>query len=717
VNRKLLLVLSTLVLAMLVLGTSSALAIPTPCDPTDPDCEPFPEPSPGPTTTARPVHLFVTEPSDGTVSDTAAPTGQINCGAGGDDCGQIYTSLVTCDPEDDCTSDGPTETLVASGFPLPGYTARFFACTSNSAGTTACAAGEACDDGAGGCTLEMSQSWRVRLEWSDTTAPTTPSINGPAKVGPAVHHFTGGGATDNTGVSSYRYFLDGADEGLSAGGYDVDVASLSAGTHHVSARARDAAGNESDSSAALAFTVDRSAAVAITSPAAGGHFKTAPTFSFAHDGDVGEIVCQTLDAGSAVIHESACSSSYTPQPGADGDYSARIVFTDDVGNQATATRTFKLDTGDPNVVITSPGAGQHVKSPLTPAFTATDGGTVAGSLLKACKLESDAAFGGCGARSVADGPHTLSVRVTDEAGNARVATVDFDADSTGPRVAITSGPPDDAIITAPSATYGWTATDATAPLAQTCRLDGAAAAPCTSPKSLSGLSEGSHTFTVAVADALGNTTVVKRDVFVNAVRPSVAITSGPADGVVLRTTSATFGFTAAGGGAVSCSLDSETAYRPCSGASSDALAGLPDGAHTFRVRVRDVSDDVAIASRAFAVDTSTPGLKEIVKRIVNASVWFRYKAFPHFTTLRQLGLRRVPAGATISVRCKGRHCPARSLRKRGHGSVRLAKFIGRRLRVGTRLTIQVTKPGAIGKQFVITIRKARTPRLVISQIA
>ena len=92
-NRKLLLVLPTLVVAMVALGASNAFAIPLP------------------------VHLFVTEPSGGTVTDTLAPTGQINCGAGGDDCGQVYTAVVTCNPDGDCTAAGPPETLVASGFP------------------------------------------------------------------------------------------------------------------------------------------------------------------------------------------------------------------------------------------------------------------------------------------------------------------------------------------------------------------------------------------------------------------------------------------------------------------------------------------------------------------------------------------------------------------------------------------------------------------------
>jgi hypothetical protein len=225
-------------------------------------------------------------------------------------------------------------------------------------------------------------------------------------------------------------------------------------------------------------------------------------------------------------------------------------------------------------------------------------------------------------------------------------------------------------------------------------------------------SEGSHTFALTVADALGNATVVSREVFVNAVRPSVAITSGPADGAVLRSKSATFGFAVAGGGTVSCSLDSETAFRPCSGASSDALSGLSDGAHTFRVRVRDVSDDVAVASRAFAVDTSPP----IVKPFVNSSVMSGFRLVGRFTVFRQLVLKRVPAGATITVTCKGSRCPARSLRRHGRGTVRLAKFARRKLRPGTRLTIQVTKPGFIGKRFVFTIRRGKAPTLAISQI-
>ena len=47
-NRMLLLVLSTLVVAMLALGSASAFAQPQICVPDDPDCVPFPTPDPRP---------------------------------------------------------------------------------------------------------------------------------------------------------------------------------------------------------------------------------------------------------------------------------------------------------------------------------------------------------------------------------------------------------------------------------------------------------------------------------------------------------------------------------------------------------------------------------------------------------------------------------------------------------------------------------------------
>lgn len=696
-NRKLILALPLVVVAMLALSGTAHAACPI----DDPDCG-----DPGPVITHPTVHLFVDSPSAGTVTDNL---GEISCGTSGADCSESYISTRSCD-DGECTSTGPSVTVTASGFPASGYTAQLYVCDTTTTGST-CLNQTFC--GNASCTLEMNQNWRLRVAWVDTTAPTAPSVSGPSVAGPSVRHFDASGSSDNSGsVSAYRYYLDDAPTGVDASpgaGFDA-AADLSAGAHHLRARAVDAAGNLSELSDAFEFTVDRSASVSITSPAAGGHFQAPPAFSFTPDSGGGTVTCQTFK-GATLLHDEACSSPYTPQVDGDGDYTLQVSFTDEVGNPAVpATRGFKIDTGDPNVNITSPTAGQHVKSPLTPAFTATDGGTAAVNLVKRCKLDTGT-FIECGARTLADGPHTLTVKVSDAAGNTREVSVDFVADSSGPQVTITSGPADDSIITTSSATYGWTASDASAPLAHTCRIDTGAATACASPKTFSGLSEGSHTFTLKVTDALGNAREVRREVFVNAVRPSVAITSGPAEGAVLKSKSVTFGFQPAGGGAVSCSLDSETAYRPCSGATTDTINGLSEGAHTFRVRVRDRSDDTAVASRAFAVDTS------VAPNILNPSLATRFDRFARYTVYKKLILKRVPAGSRITVKCKGKKCPAKSFRKRGHGTVKLAKFTKKKLRPGTRLTIRVTKPGFIGKQFVILIRRNKAPKLTISQIA
>jgi hypothetical protein len=701
-HHKLILALPILIAALLAMsGTAQAL----PCNPdTDPDCDPG-----GGTTVTHPiVHLFVDSPSAGTVTDNH---GEISCGTTGSDCSENYTSTRTC-ADFECTSTGPSVTVTASGYPVSGYTAQLSVCDTSASGV-GCTNQTFC--GFTSCTLEMNQNWRLKVAWVDTTAPTAPGISGPTVVGPSVRHFNASGSTDNSGsVSSYRYYLDDVDEGLvDAGtGFDVPVDSLSAGTHKLSARGRDGTGNESDNSSDFSFTVDKSTDVSISSPAAdGGHFNAPPQVTFG-DAEAGQAVCTTLKGGAPVSGPSSCTSPYTPDlaGSGDGDYLARIDFTDAVGNTDRAERSFRIDTGDPNVTITTPASGQHLKSPFTPAFTATDGGTASGSLVKKCKVDAGA-YVDCGPLTVADGPHTLSVKATDEAGNVREVSVGFVADSTGPVVTINSGPADDSIITRSSATYGWTASDASSPLAQTCKLDAAAATACASPKTFASLSEGSHTFTVKVADALGNATEVSREVFVNAVRPSVTITSGPAEGAVLNSKSVTFGFKPAGGGAVSCSLDSETAYRPCSGATSDTLSSLSEGAHTFRVRVRDQSDDTAVASRAFAVDTTSPP-----RKVLNPSLSSSFDRFPKYTVYKRLVLKRVPAGSTVTVKCKGKKCP-RAFKKKAKGTVKLSKFTKRKLRPGTKLTIRVTKPNTIGKQFVILIRKNKAPKVTISQIA
>jgi Tfp pilus assembly protein FimT len=78
-------------------------------------------------------------------------------------------------------------------------------------------------------------------------------------------------------------------------------------------------------------------------------------------------------------------------------------------------------------------------------------------------------------------------------------------DTVPPDTTITSGPPDPS--TSSSASFSFTGTDDVTPttsLTFDCQLDAETIAACTSPKSYSGLSDGSHTFQVRARDAAAN---------------------------------------------------------------------------------------------------------------------------------------------------------------------------------------------------------------------
>ena len=67
---------------------------------------------------------------------------------------------------------------------------------------------------------------------------------------------------------------------------------------------------------------------------------------------------------------------------------------------------------------------------------------------------------------------------------------------------------------------------------------------------------------------------------------------------------------------------------------------------------------------------------------------------------------RAPSAATVAVRCKGPRCDVRR-RSRGGGRIRaLERF----LRVGTRITIRVSKPNSVGKYVRLVIRDGAAPK-------
>jgi hypothetical protein len=203
-----------------------------------------------------------------------------------------------------------------------------------------------------------------------------------------------------------------------------------------------------------------------------------------------------------------------------------------------------------------------------------------------------------------EGSHTYTAKATDAAGNTSAASsaVTVIVDTTAPQTTIDSGPSGATQQT--SASLSFSSPDAGATFE--CRLDGGAWAPCTSPKTYTGLVEGSHTFEVRAVDAAGNTdsSPASRTWTVDTTAPQTVITSAPP--AATATTSASFNFTTLeAGSTLECSLDGG-AWAACT--SPKSYSSLAEGSHTFEVRATDAAGntDATPASHSWTVDLTPP---------------------------------------------------------------------------------------------------------------
>jgi Bacterial Ig-like domain len=135
------------------------------------------------------------------------------------------------------------------------------------------------------------------------------------------------------------------------------------------------------------------------------------------------------------------------------------------------------------------------------------------------------------------------------------------------------------------------------------------------------------------------------------------------------------------------------------------------GAHVVRLRATAADGLSSLATETIQVERLPPTLMEPfpIVRVVGTDTATGVK-------LRLLTVQ-APAGALITVDCKGRGCPVRSERRLARSSgarvppVAFRRFDGF-LRAGLRIDIRVFKPGEIGKYTRFVIRRRRLPRRV-----
>jgi RHS repeat-associated protein len=180
------------------------------------------------------------------------------------------------------------------------------------------------------------------------------------------------------------------------------------------------------------------------------------------------------------------------------------------------------DTQAPTVTFLQPASNAYVRQTVTVEAQATDSGTgvatfglsVDGQSLSATltpplppPAASVRATASLNTTPLPDGTHTLGATATDQTGNSASATRVVIVDNTPPDTQITSGPSGE--ISQTSATFAFTGSDnltAVANLQFAWRLDGGAfsAFSSSTTATLSGVTDGAHTFEVKTRDLAGN---------------------------------------------------------------------------------------------------------------------------------------------------------------------------------------------------------------------
>ena len=291
-------------------------------------------------------------------------------------------------------------------------------------------------DAAGNTTTSVSVS--VNVANSDTTAPQV-SMTAPAS-GSQVNATIALAATasDNVGVTGVTFLVDGAAVGAedttSPYGVNWDTTTVANGSHNLTARARDAAGNTT-TSAAVAVTVNNpdttAPQVSMTAPASGSQVNATIALAATASDNVGVAGVTFLVDGVAVGAEDTTSPygvNWNTTTVADGAHNLTARARDAAGNTTTSaivpvTVNNNPDTTAPQVSMTAPASGSQVNATIALAATASDNVGVAGVtfLVDGVAVGAEDTTSPYGVNwnttSVANGAHNLTARARDAAGN------------------------------------------------------------------------------------------------------------------------------------------------------------------------------------------------------------------------------------------------------------------------------------------------------------
>ena len=449
-------------------------------------------------------------------------------------------------------------------------------------------------------------------------------------------------ASDDSGIARVDLMVDGfsvASAPAASASLAWDTTTVADGAHTLQVRAVDGTGN-SALSPAVVVTVDNSPpTAAITSPGSGNLLHG----SVALRGTAADLSLRSFTVEYGAGSPPSSFRSVAP-PGAasvrdgllatvdtstlpDGPGTFRLTVTDSVGNTATATVPVRIDNTPPSIAMAAPTDGAILRDELWASANVTDANGVAVVQLSVDGGQPTTVLQPpyriwLNTRTLADGPHHLTVYATDSAGNAAMLNTAFVVDNTPPDVQLSlpqtpvggavtvAGSVSDANLDGYWLEYGKGAN----PLSWT-RVASVQGGPAGSLGvwDTSSLDDGLYTLRVVAEDKAGNASQAVARVTLDNTPPAVLVRS-PAQGSLASGTIAIDVESADASGVAAVRLvvgglikQEVPATSPTCRFTFDTTT-LPDGQATLQLQAKDVAGNIGAADLSLRIDNTPPAL-------------------------------------------------------------------------------------------------------------
>jgi hypothetical protein len=271
----------------------------------------------------------------------------------------------------------------------------------------------------------------------------------------------------------------------------IELSNLAEGAYTVSAVAHDQTGNVSNT-IQYAFVVDLTAPL-LTLSSIGNNPTNLDSRSFNFtSSEEASFVCDLDGAGF-----SECASPLMYSGLADGEHVFGIQAIDLAGNVSLTSYNWVVDTVAPSTILNATITGSNA------AFTLSSNDAEA---VFSCSLDG-AVFSTCSSpvnySNLAVGSHTFVVRAKDVAGNVDMNGASYNWIILAPiHTILISTVPTSVLTNITTRTFNFTADQVASDFK--CSLDGAVFSSCSSGITVSGLANGTHSFTVKAIDMFGN---------------------------------------------------------------------------------------------------------------------------------------------------------------------------------------------------------------------